>query len=482
MWFAVVCVAAWPWEKQDESTVVKFRSAVSQGEVKEAIRLAPRVYGEWWSTLVRESPEHVAVETLLIIFVVFLLMAGKRKPAEKLTKAEMDELIREWEPEPLVPASRTRTRIVEKWGAGTVTINSKELVNAASLDFLGLGCDVSIREAAKQALAKYGCGSCGPRGFYGSIDVHEELEERIAAYFGVEKAIAFSDASSCVTSTVAAFAKRGDLLVVDDGASEPLRTGCVLSRATVITFKHGDMADLERVMASVAEDDQVKRRKQKQRRFVVAEAVDRDHGGCVLPLQQVIKLKNQYGYRLILDEGLSVWAQGIARDVEVTTVDLGPALGSVGGLCLGTAEVIDHQRLSGAGYCFSAAAPPFVSAAALQALDILQADNGQRLSKLQENVAFVHSNLAHVPGKLPGSTAVVAIKHDNLDTLYDIADQIANRGFAVAVSGPQPTTSTALPPMRPKPLALRIAVSARHTRDQLSALCDAVVDAFSTRV
>ena len=91
--------------------------------------------------------------------------------------------------------------------------------------------------------------------------MHESLEQRVAAFCGVERAIAFSDSASCTSSTIAAFAKRGDLVIFDEAISEPLRTGVLLSRASALSYKHCDMVDLESVLASVVEDDRETRRR-----------------------------------------------------------------------------------------------------------------------------------------------------------------------------------------------------------------------------
>jgi serine palmitoyltransferase len=103
------------------------------------------------------------------------------------------------------------------------------------------GPGVAVKNASREALGHYGCGSCGPRGFYGTIDVHLALEEKISRFTQTEGAIMYSDGASTVSSTIAAFAKRGDLLVVDEGVYEPLLTGISLSRANVEWFRHNDM-------------------------------------------------------------------------------------------------------------------------------------------------------------------------------------------------------------------------------------------------
>eukprot|EP00633_Aureoumbra_lagunensis_P006879 CAMPEP_0197318688 /NCGR_PEP_ID=MMETSP0891-20130614/52090_1 /TAXON_ID=44058 ORGANISM="Aureoumbra lagunensis, Strain CCMP1510" /NCGR_SAMPLE_ID=MMETSP0891 /ASSEMBLY_ACC=CAM_ASM_000534 /LENGTH=396 /DNA_ID=CAMNT_0042809279 /DNA_START=446 /DNA_END=1636 /DNA_ORIENTATION=- len=390
-----------------------------------------------------------------------------------------------------------------------------------------MGSEPRIKAAAKKALEKYGCGSCGPRGFYGSIDIHEALEERFAAFMHAERAIAFSDASSCATSTIAAFAKRGDLLVIDQAISEPLKTGCVLSRANVLAYKHNDADDLLRILKAVAHDDLKKNRKPaSQRRFIVTEAIFRD-GADVAPLKDIIDLKQKFGYRLILDEALSFGvlgpngkglheAQGIPISaIDATLIDLGPALGSVGGLCLGSVEVIEHQRLSGAGYCFSAAAPPFVSACALEALDILQSqahlavenNPNSTLSRLQLNAKALRHGLQTV-GLIPryfvdlyeslndsrnDPVPFVLLTLANpsndiptdLTTLTEISQAAAHLGFAVAIAQNALVINnhalpSGFPQLPPKSLAIRLTTRASHDAAQIRSLCNAMRKAAQT--
>lgn len=468
------------------------KGAMMEMEVRRVVALFPRVYAAWWRTLFRESPEHVAVETVLILFVIFLVMKGSRKKEEiVLTESEIDDLVADWEPVSLVPPEPAdgaeEERLVTRYDGDFVHVDSRRLLNCATLDVLGLSRSEELKDAAKKALRRYGCGSCGPRGFYGSIDVHVELEERLAEFFGSEKAIAFSDASSCCTSTIAAFAKRGDMLVVDEGISEALLTGCSLSRASVTTYAHCDSKDLARILESIQADDiRKKRAPGSQRRFIVCEAVFRDHG-TLSPLPEIVRLKDLFGYRLVVDESLTFGVCGTTGrgakeyfslpedSVEITTIDLGPSLGSVGGVCLGTAEVIDHQRLSGAGYCFSAAAPPFVSAAALRALDILETSRSD-LASLQKNVRYVHDKLARDNRVLsqPPSPLVFVGPYSNTAVCKAAVEAAAEAGFAVSLSrhcAKNPVRNK----MRPKPIALKIALNAHHTSDQLDVLCDTIL-------
>ena len=187
-----------------------------------------------------------------------------------------------------------------------------EVLNLSSFDFLGFSQDETVRIAARSALEKYGCGSCGPRGFYGTIDQHLKIEEAMALFMGTEEAISYSDGAATVSSTIPAFVKKGDLVLCDEACCEPIRMGLKLSRGTVQYFKHNDMEDLESLMQQVADDD-IKSRKRNaegmQRRFVIVEGLYRNTGD-LCPLPEIVALKERYCYRLVLDESLSFGTMG----------------------------------------------------------------------------------------------------------------------------------------------------------------------------
>ena len=291
------------------------------------------------------------------------------------------------------------------------------VLNFGNFDFLGLQTSEDLRGASTDALNHYGCGSCGPRGFYGTIDAHLDLEDEISRFCRTEQAILYSDGASACTSAVAAFAKRGDVLVVDEGVYEPLATGVHLSRATVHWFQHNDMEDLERVLKELqATDRKLGRKPGAQRRFIVVEGLYKNMG-TIAPLDEIVALKHKYHYRLMLDESFSFGTLGETGrgsleahgkrpmyDSEITTIALENALGSIGGVTVGNEEVIDHQRLSGAGYCFSASSPPFTASAAVASLKILE-EQPDRVRTLQSNVAYTYQRLLAGLDKPDGDTA-----------------------------------------------------------------------------
>ena len=142
----------------------------------------------------------------------------------------------------------------------------------------------------------------------------------------------------------------------------PIYTGVCLSRATIQFFNHNDMAELRKILESIAKDDKrLKRNTTQQRRWIIVEGVYRNSGN-ICPLPEVLALKKEFGYRLFLEESYSFGTLGATgrgvtehfgvsvNEIDILNVSLETALGSVGGVCVGTREVVDHQRLSGAGY------------------------------------------------------------------------------------------------------------------------------------
>ncbi|KAI0562151.1 serine palmitoyltransferase LCB1 subunit [Gracilaria domingensis] len=274
------------------------------------------------------------------------------------------------------------------------------VLNFATNDFLGLHSSRVVKEAARMAMRDYGCGACGPRGFYGTTDLHLQCEHQVAKFCNSSNAILYSFGAATSNSTIPAFCKRGDVVVVDEHINFALYSGVKLSRANMITFRHNDMASLEAVLKDVCQKYEDKNHV--QRRFIVVEAIYAN-SGHVAPLDRIVALKNKYKFRLLLDESFSIGVLGnggrgalqqfgIARnDVEICTADLGNAIASVGGFCVGNTEVVEHQRLSGAGYCFSASQPPFLAAAATAALSVVEQEGESLVSRLRCNVKLMKS-------------------------------------------------------------------------------------------
>lgn len=158
-----------------------------------------------------------ALLALGVIWIVFYKRNGKR--TKKLSDDDKTELIRNWVPEPLVEEVSDdhpglHTHLVQGKVGKIINIDGKQCLNMASHNYLGLIEDDNIQHEAIKSLRKYGVGSCGPRGFYGTVDVHLDLEERLAKFLEVEEAVVYSYAFSTIASAIPAYSKRDDIIYV----------------------------------------------------------------------------------------------------------------------------------------------------------------------------------------------------------------------------------------------------------------------------
>eukprot|EP00775_Hariotina_reticulata_P007301 gene7301-7514_t len=358
-----------------------------------------------------EHKGHLVIEGMLMVIIAVMLLQSRFYPnrakedEDALTEQEIDALCREWEPAPLVPAVSEEDQLPDPpvvqslQGSGfDVLVNGRPALNLACSDFLGLGNDLQVQRHAQETVERYGVGSCGPRGFYGTFDVHLELEKAIAQFMGQEEAIIYSYDISTIASVIPAFASRKDMLVLDEAVSYPIQQGSKLSRARVRWFRHNDMQHLEQVLQQI-EADEVRDRSPLCRKMIVVEGVYANTGDLA-PLQQLYRLKELYkagelqwvlhrgrlrGLPLVVSPrqlfACCTEQHGVLkRNVEVLVASMGSALASVGGFCVGHHEVCDHQRLCGQGYCFSASLPPYLATAAHEALAVLGSSRGQALA------------------------------------------------------------------------------------------------------
>uniref|UniRef100_A0A0M3I0R1 Serine palmitoyltransferase 1 n=1 Tax=Ascaris lumbricoides TaxID=6252 RepID=A0A0M3I0R1_ASCLU len=257
---------------------------------------------------------------------------------------------------------------------------------------------------AKQTILKYGVGSCGPRGFYGTVDVHLDLEKQLAEFLGCEEAVLYSYAFATVASAIPAYAKLGDVIFVDKGVNFAIQKGLQASRSRIEWFDHNDMNHLEKLLMEQAERDEKDPRKAaKTRRFMVVEGLYHNTGD-LCPLPELLELKWKYKVRIFIDESMSFGVigntgRGVTEyygvdviDIDMIMGSLENALASTGGFCAGRSFVVGHQRLSGLGYCFSASLPPFLATAASEGLRIMDAEP-ERFQRLRDNCKMLHTGL-----------------------------------------------------------------------------------------
>ncbi|PSN62637.1 PLP-dependent transferase [Corynespora cassiicola Philippines] len=358
----------------------------------------------------QNDPVRSAIELFLFLFAVRYLLAPTYSTQKKvkLTEEEIDELVDDWTPEPLVAAptqleeleNEKRPVIVGPTGPKSKLSNGRTVTNLASYNFYNFLANETLKEKAIQTLRAYGVGPCGPPGFYGTQDVHMKTEADVAAHLGVPACIVYAQSFATISSVIPSFSKRGDIIVADDAVNYAVRKGLQISRSTVRWYKHNDMDDLERVLQKVTKEQA---RKPLTRRFIVTEGLF-ENVGDVVNLPKIIELKLRYKFRLILDE---TWSYGVlgrtgrgvteAQNVDANEVDMiigslsGP-LCAAGGFCAGTEEVVEHQRISSASYTYSAALPALLSTTASETIAMLQ-EQPEILTNLRENIKAMRAQL-----------------------------------------------------------------------------------------
>ncbi|VEL11859.1 unnamed protein product [Protopolystoma xenopodis] len=278
----------------------------------------------------RAPTYHIYFEILLIIGIVWLLFKRSYKIQEnvELTEKEKLTLIREWTPDSLVPAEwEVPAHLSKHFHVGASTVlgkyveyenkdpissesHAKVFLNLSSFNFLNFVGEKRLNEAAIKSMHKYGVGSCGPRGFYGTFDVHLDLEQILEKFLGVEEVAVYSYGFSTVASAIPSYAKRTDVIFADEGISLACFQGLVASRSRICFFRHNDLAHLEQLLMKQALEDQKDMKKaQATRRFLVIEGLYLDYGD-ICPLPELIALKYKYKVRIILDETVSFGVLG----------------------------------------------------------------------------------------------------------------------------------------------------------------------------
>lgn len=246
-----------------------------------------------------------------------------------------------------------------------------------------------------------------------------EVERDLAAFLKVPAAIIYAQSFSTVASVIPSFSKRGDIIVADRGVNFAIQKGIQISRSQVRWYDHGDYEGLERILESIRKDDKkYKRNPTASRRFIITEGVF-ENDGSMVNLPKVMELKLKYKYRLVLDES---WSFGIvgqtgrgvtevfgipAAGVDILTGSMAIGLGSSGGFCAGSEQVVAHQRINSPSYVFSAALPPLIAVSSSEALALLSipptsTSPAHPLANMGENIRALRSVL------LPLSTVEIS--------------------------------------------------------------------------
>ncbi|PKN16683.1 MAG: 8-amino-7-oxononanoate synthase [Deltaproteobacteria bacterium HGW-Deltaproteobacteria-23] len=268
--------------------------------------------------------------------------------------------------------------VVESEQNPEVIVEGKKMIMLGSNNYLGLTSHPQVKAAAIDALKKFGSGCAGTRFLNGTLQIHVQLEEKLASFFHKEAALTFSTGYQTNLGIISSLVGKHDVVIIDKLDHASIIDACRLSYADVKKFKHSDMASLEYVLKSSGNHG----------KLVVVDGVYSMEGD-IAPLPEIVKLCRQYGARLMVDDahGIGVLGKtgrgtaehfGLESEVDIIMGTYSKSLASIGGFVAASEEVIHYIKHTSRPLIFSASPPPASVAAVIAALDILDREPERR--------------------------------------------------------------------------------------------------------
>jgi 8-amino-7-oxononanoate synthase len=364
----------------------------------------------------------------------------------------------------LYPYYRTLTTAQEP----RVRHEGRELVMLGSNNYLGLTSHPDVKAAAADALARYGTGCAGSRLLNGTLDIHVELEQRLAEFLGRSAVLIFSTGFQVNLGVLSCLLDRSDVAFLDKLDHASIIDGCRLGFGRSYKYRHNDMDDLEKKLRTVSDE---------KGKLIVVDGVFSMEGDLA-PLPEIITLKRRYGARLMVDDahGIGVFGErgrgtpehfDVESEVDLVMGTFSKSLAAIGGFIAGDALVIEHIKHNARAAIFSAAPPPPSVAAATKALEIIKREP-ERRKRLWENTNYMKRELDGLGFDTCGSASPViplAIG-DDMDA-YQMTVKLQEAGvFANPVVSPAVPHGQAM---------IRTSYMASHTREHL----DFALEAFA---
>ncbi len=349
----------------------------------------------------------------------------------------------------------------------SVILEGREVVLLCSNNYLGLAEHPRLRQAAQDAIERYGFGSGASRLISGTMSLHEELEARIARFKGTEAAIHFNSGYAANTGVIPSLAGERDALFSDSLNHASIIDGCRLSKARTFVYRHNDMSHLE---------DLLRVWNGQGRRAIVTDGVF-SMDGDLAPLPELVSLAEKYDALVMVDDahGTGVYGLrgrgtvehfGLQERIPVQMGTLGKALGSFGAYVAGDHGLIRYLLNSARSYMFSTSLPPAVCAASMAAIELVDTEPWRRERLWQVRERFV-TGLARRGVAVPGSPSpIIPVPVGDADKAVAAADRLFQEGiFAPAIRPPTVPPGTS---------RIRATVMASHNDSQI----DQAIDVF----
>lgn len=357
-------------------------------------------------------------------------------------------------------------RVIESAQEPEIIMNGKRMIMIGSNNYLGLTNHPKVKEAAIEAIKKYGTGCAGSRFLNGTLDIHVELEEKLARFMRKEAALVFSTGFQVNLGVISALVGKDDIVIIDKMDHASIIDGCRLSFGEIKKFRHNDMNDLERVLKEYETKD----------KLIVVDGVFSMEGD-IAPLPEIVKLAKKYSARVMVDDahGIGVLGKtgrgtaehfGLEEDVDLIMGTYSKSLASIGGFIAGSADVIHYIKHFARSLIFSASPPPASVASVSAALDIIE-NEPERRDRLWKNTKKMLKGFMEMGFEVgPSQTPIIPIVVGENENAFTMAMMLQEEGvFANVAVSPAVPNGRAL---------IRTSYMATHTDEHL----DKVLTAF----
>ncbi|PWK78205.1 8-amino-7-oxononanoate synthase [Mucilaginibacter oryzae] len=352
-----------------------------------------------------------------------------------------------------------------------VIIDGQRVLMFGSNSYLGLTNHPKIKEASKKAIDKYGTGCAGSRFLNGTLDIHIELENRLASYVGKQATVLFSTGYQVNLGVLSCVTGRNDYIILDEYDHACIIDGSRLSFSKVIKYAHNDMADLERKL-SILPEDAVK---------IIAVDGIFSMEGDIVKLPKIVELADTYGANIMVDDAHSLGVIGykgagtashfnLTNDVDLIMGTFSKSLASLGGFIASDQDTIDYIKHRARSLMFSASMPPGSVASVIAALDIIESEP-ERIEKLWDNTNYAMKLLLEEGFDLgPTESPILPIYVRDNEKTFAVTKYLQNLGVFV-----NPVVSPAVPS---DSSLLRFSLMATHTFEQIDEAVDKLTKAF----
>ena len=356
-------------------------------------------------------------------------------------------------------------RPIESGQDTVVSIHGKPVLMFGSNSYLGLTTHPKIKEAAKKALDKYGSGCAGSRFLNGTLDIHVELEERLAAYTGKEGALLFSTGFQVNLGVLSSIVGRHDYLILDEYDHASIIDGSRLAFGKTLKYMHNNMEDLEQKLRQLPEN------------VVKVIAVDGIFSmeGDIAKLPEIVVLANKYGANIMVDDAHSLGVIGekgagtashfgLTNEVDLIMGTFSKSFASLGGFIAGDADAIDYLKHRARALLFSASMTPASVASVSAALDIVQTEP-EHIQNLWNNTNYAKNLLIEAGFDLGNTESpILPVYIRDNDKTFILTKKLQEEGVFV-----NPVVSPAVPA---DASLIRFSLMATHTFAQIEEAVD----------